>query len=136
MRSVSLLKKSFLQLILLHVELPVPSCTFGFFHWVGRRRSRNIKTKQRPLRFHHSPIHRALDLVNYREKGLKMSVDDRVSTSQIQKAVKSLLVHSQKKKKETVQEGKTLFADEDENMWLVVTTKTMHPSLTLKPQRM
>ncbi|KAG8813566.1 hypothetical protein FRC17_001497 [Serendipita sp. 399] len=64
-----------------------------------------------------------------------MSVDDRVSTAQVQKAIKSLLSYSAKKKKETQEAGKTLFADEDENVWLVVTTKTMSPSLSFKPQR-
>ncbi|KAG8813493.1 hypothetical protein FRC17_001550 [Serendipita sp. 399] len=64
-----------------------------------------------------------------------MSVDDRVSIAQVQKAIKSLLSYSAKKKKETQEAGKTLFADEDENVWLVVTTKTMSPSLSFKPQR-
>jgi hypothetical protein len=65
-----------------------------------------------------------------------MSIDDRVSVSQIQKAVKSLSTYAANKKKETQESGKVLFDDEDENVWLVVTTKTMSPSLTLKPQRM
>ncbi|KAG8761833.1 hypothetical protein FRC15_008795, partial [Serendipita sp. 397] len=64
-----------------------------------------------------------------------MSLDDRVSTAQVQKAIKSLMAYSAKKKKETQEAGKTLFADEDENVWLVVTTKTMSPSLSFKPQQ-
>ena len=65
-----------------------------------------------------------------------MSIDDRVSISQIQKAVKSLSTYAASKKKEIQEGGKVLFDDEDENVWLVVTTKTMSPTLTLKPQRM
>ncbi|KIM24721.1 hypothetical protein M408DRAFT_10855 [Serendipita vermifera MAFF 305830] len=64
-----------------------------------------------------------------------MSIDERVSVSQIQKAVKSLSSYAASKKKEIQESGKVLFDDEDENVWLVVTTKTMSPSLTLKPQR-
>jgi len=65
-----------------------------------------------------------------------MSIDDRVSIAQIRKAVKSLSIYAANKKKEIKESGKVLFDDEDENVWLVVTTKTMSPSLTLKPQRM
>ena len=68
---------------------------------------------------------------------LKMALDDRVSTSQVQKALKSLMSYAAKKKQETIDEGKTLFAENDEeNVWLVVATKIMHPQVTLKPQRM
>lgn len=65
----------------------------------------------------------------------EMSIDSRVSSAQIQKAVKSLVAYAEKKKKATEDEGKTLFTDEDENVWLVITTKTMSPQLSLKPQR-
>lgn len=65
-----------------------------------------------------------------------MSLDDRVSTAQVQKAIKSLMSYAAKKKQDTIDEGKTLFAENDEeNVWLVVTTKVMHPQLTFKPQR-
>jgi hypothetical protein len=64
-----------------------------------------------------------------------MSIDSRVSSAQIQKAVKSLVAYADKTKAATQEEGKTLFADEDENVWLVITTKTMSPQLSLKPQR-
>lgn len=66
-----------------------------------------------------------------------MSGETRVSTPQIQKAVNALLSFSQKKKKVAQEDGKTLFADDEENFWLVVTTKTMPGGkLSLKPQRM
>jgi hypothetical protein len=64
-----------------------------------------------------------------------MSIDSRVSSTQIQKAVKSLVAYADKTKAATQEAGKVLFADEDENVWLVITTKTMSPQLSLMPQR-
>lgn len=70
-------------------------------------------------------------------KDLKDSKVSRVSPAQVQKAVNALVNYSQKKKEEAQEDGKTLFADDEENFWLVVTTKTMPGGkLSLKPQRM
>lgn len=61
-----------------------------------------------------------------------------VETAQLKKAVHALLKHSKSKQEAAKEDGKTLFADEEESLWLVVSLKTMQPSSTikLKPHKM
>lgn len=61
-------------------------------------------------------------------------LDGHVSEKQCKLAVDALLDHAvkvQQKKQET-----ELLADKEQNVWLVVTVKQMHPEKKLKPHRM
>ena len=61
-------------------------------------------------------------------------IDNHVSEKQCKLAVDALLDHAvkvQNKKQET-----ELLADKEQNVWLVVTVKQMHPEKKLKPHRM
>lgn len=61
-------------------------------------------------------------------------LDGHVSKQQCKRAVEALLSHAAKfeeKKAET-----QLFSGKEQNVWLVVNTKVMHPEKKLKPARM
>lgn len=61
-------------------------------------------------------------------------IDEHVSEKQCKMAVDALLDHAlkaQQKKQDT-----ELLADKEQNVWLVVTVKQMHPEKKLKPHRM
>lgn len=63
----------------------------------------------------------------------KELIDDHVSEKQCKLAVNALLDHAvkvQEKKQET-----ELLADKEQNVWLVITVKQMHPEKNLKPHR-
>ena len=61
-------------------------------------------------------------------------IDDHVSSNQCQLAVEALLKHEQHRQ-EKLQESQ-LLPGKEQNVWLVLTTKQMHPEKKLKPHKM
>ncbi|KAI0088496.1 ribosomal protein L1p/L10e family-domain-containing protein [Irpex rosettiformis] len=60
-------------------------------------------------------------------------IDEHVSSSQCQLAVEALLKHEQRRQ-EKLQESQ-LLPGKEQNVWLVLTTKQMHPEKKLKPHK-
>ncbi len=61
-------------------------------------------------------------------------LDDHVSKAQCKRAVEALLTHASKF--EEAKAETQLFSGKEQNVWLVVNTKVMHPEKKLKPARM
>ena len=61
-------------------------------------------------------------------------IDGRVSAPQCKRAVDALLSHAKKHDEEKAESE--LLPGKDQNVWLVVNTKVMHPEKKIKPARM